>query len=45
MWLVKTLGRKNCQDPRNGWLSFDGDMIRSVWLLGIGSVWLLGSPD
>jgi hypothetical protein len=21
-WLVKTLGRKNCQDPRNGWLCF-----------------------
>jgi hypothetical protein len=23
--VVKTLGRKNSQDPRNGWTSFDGN--------------------
>ena len=49
---MKTLGRKNSQDPRNGWLSFDGEMIGSVWLVDF---WIhlrdwfrflaLGSPD
>src|SRR5882762_5579322 len=35
-WLVKTLGRKNCQDPRNGWLPVTaqremiGSLIRKV---------------
>jgi hypothetical protein len=33
MWLVKTLSRKNCQDPMNGWLSFNGKMVGSVWPL------------